>query len=125
MGIVSEGHEYRRSLADDVLEDAVTRTAEEIVAVRALFPLEVPFAVLVAPVRFELKDNDAFYKRLRLAMRDALRSRGIAFIDPYEGFAKAGFQPTHFAHDGHWSALGHALAGEHASAWLASHLSNH
>ena len=125
MGIVSEGHEYRRSFTDTVFDDAITRTAEEIVALRALFPLDVPFAVLIAPVRFELKNNDAFHKRLRLAMKDALRSRGIAFIDPYEGFAKAGFQPTHFVHDGHWSVRGHALAGEYASAWLASHLSNH
>ncbi len=125
MGIVAEGHEYRRTLGENVLDDAVTRTAEEIVAFRALLPVDVPFAVLIAPVRFEIKDNDAFYKRLRLTMGDALRARGIAFIDPYEGFVKAGFQPTHFVHDGHWSALGHAVAGKYASAWLASHLSNH
>ncbi|MDP7242039.1 MAG: hypothetical protein QF639_04685, partial [Rhodospirillales bacterium] len=68
--------------------------------------------------------NDAFYKRLRLAMREALRSRGIAIIDPYEGFVNAGFQATHFAHDGHWSALGHRLAGEAASRWLSSNISN-
>jgi hypothetical protein len=124
MGIVEEGHEYRRTIDENVLDDAVTRTAEEIVAVRALFPLDMPFAVLIAPVRFEIKDNDAFYKRLRLAVRDALRARGIAFIDPYEGFVKAGFEPTHFVHDGHWSALGHKLAGEAASRWLASKIPN-
>ncbi len=124
IGIVAGGHEYRRTVGETVLDDAVTRTAEEIVAVRALFPFDVPFAVLIAPVRFEIKDNDAFYKRLRLAMRDTLRSRGIAIIDPYEGFVNAGFQATHFAHDGHWSALGHRLAGEAASRWLSSNISN-
>jgi hypothetical protein len=122
MGIVSGGHEYRRNIAETLLDDAVTRTAEEIFAVRKMFPLEVPFAVLIAPARFEIKDNDTFYKRLRLAMRKALRARGIAIIDPYEAFVNAGFQPTHFAHDGHWSELGHRLAGEDSSRWLASQM---
>jgi len=55
-------------------------------------------------------------------MTTVLASRGIAVIDPYDRFVAAGFGPTHFAHDGHWSALGHRLAGEAAALWLAPRL---
>jgi hypothetical protein len=50
---------------------------------------------------------------------EALARHDIAFVDPIEGFKKEGFKATHFAHDGHWSALGHKLAGEALAAWFA------
>lgn len=118
IGVIREGHAYRRVIADDKIDDAVDKTADELAALRAMLPQGTPFGVLVAPARFEIKDGDAFYRRLRLQTNAALTSRGIAVIDPFDRFVAAGFGPTHFAHDGHWSALGHRLAGEAAALWL-------
>ena len=78
----------------------------------------VPFAVLIAPARFELRDNDRFYTGLRRRLTAALRQRNIAVIDPTAGFMAAGFSPTHFVHDGHWSPLGHEIAGKAVAGWL-------
>ncbi len=124
IGIIREGHAYRRLIGDDKLDAAVERTADELAALRAMLPQGTPFGVLVAPARFEIKDGDAFYRRLRLQTNAALTSRGIAVIDPFDGFVAAGFGSTHFAHDGHWSALGHRLAGEAAALWLEPRLPN-
>ncbi len=112
-------HAYRRVIADDKTDAAVDKTADELAALRAMLPKDTPFAVLIVPARTEIKDGDAFYRRLRLQTNAALTSRGIAVIDPYDRFAAAGFGPTHLAHDGHWSALGHRLAGEAVALWLA------
>ena len=124
IGVIREGHAYRRVIADDKIDVAVKRTGNEIAALRAMLPKGTPFGVLVAPARFEIKDGDAFYRRLRLQTNAALTSRGIAVIDPFDRFVAAGFGPTHFAHDGHWSALGHRLAGEAAALWLEPRLPN-
>ncbi len=78
--------------------------------------------MLISPARFDVGDGDAFYRRLRERMSDALASRAIPVVDPIDRFVAAGFGPTHFAHDGHWSALGHRLAGEAAALWLAPRL---
>ena len=122
LGVIREGHLYRRQIADEGFDAAVEKTADELAALRAMLPRGTPFAVLIAPARFEIRDGDAFYRRLRRRMTSVLASRGIAVIDPYDRFVAAGFGPTHFAHDGHWSALGHRLAGEAAALWLAPRL---
>ena len=44
-------------------------------------------------------------------MKELVR-RGISAVDPLTAFTAAGFGPTHFKHDGHWSALGHRIAAE-------------
>ena len=124
IGVIREGHAYRRLIADDKLDVAVKRTGNEMAALRAMLPKDTPFAVLIVPGRFEVKNGDAFYRRLRLQTNAALTSRGIAVIDPFDGFVAAGFGPTHFAHEGHWSALGHRLAGEAAALWLEPRLPN-
>ena len=125
IGVIREGHAYRRVIADDKIDTAVDKTADELAALRAMLPQGTPFGVLVAPARFEIKHGDAFYRRLRLRTNAALTSRGIAVIDPFDRFMAAGFAPTHFAHDGHWSALGHRLAGEEAALWLKARLASH
>ncbi len=122
LGVIRKGHAYRRQIADEGFDAAVEKTADELAALRAMLPRGTPFAVLIAPARFEIKDGDASYRRLRRRMTAVLASRGIAVIDPYDRFVAAGFGPTHFAHDGHWSALGHRLAGEAAALWLAPRL---
>lgn len=123
-GVIRKGHVYRRQIADEGFDAAVEKTADELAALRAMLPRGTPFAVLIAPARFEIRDRDAFYRKLRLRMKAALRSRGIVAVDPIDRFVAAGFGPTHFAHDGHWSALGHRLAGEAAVLWLKARLSD-
>ena len=122
IGIIREGHAYRRVIGDDALDGAIGRTADELAALRAMIPKDTPFAVFIAPVRFEIKDGDAFYRNLRLKMGEALGARGLAVIDPFEWFVAAGFGPTHFAHDGHWTALGHGVAATAIAEWLANAL---
>ena len=120
IGLIAEGHGYRRTLADAELDRAVERTAAEIDALRGSLPDGIPFTVLIAPGRFEVRDGDPFYHELRVRMGAAFAGRGIDVIDPFEDFRKEGFQPTHFAHDGHWSPLGHRVAGRAAAAWLSA-----
>jgi len=118
IGAIKKGHSYRRPLATDILQNATERTAAEIDVLRSRLALGTPLAVLISPGRFEIRDGDDYYRQLRLGMREALFKRGIAVIDPFDDFRKAGFGPTHFAHDGHWSPLGHQLAGRTAAEWL-------
>lgn len=122
IGIIRRGHAYRRAIEDDALDRVIGRTADELAALRAMLPRDTPFAVFITPGRFEIKDGDAFYRRLRLETGEALEARGLAVIDPFEGFVAAGFGPTHFAHDGHWSPLGHRVAGMAIAEWLAGNL---
>jgi len=91
-------------------DKSVDATVREIKRFQSMLPASTPFIVLIAPGRFELKNNDALYKKLRLAIRDKLESVGIPAVDPYPGFEKAGYEATHFAHDGHWKPLGHRIA---------------
>ena len=117
-GLIAEGHVYRRTLTDAAFDRAIDRTAAELDALRKRFSSAIPFAVLISPGRFEIRDNDPFYRKLRERMADALAGRGIAAIDPFGNFRKEGFQHTHFAHDGHWSPRGHEIAGRATADWL-------
>ena len=51
------------------------------------------------------------YRRLRNMMIAALQKGNIEIVDPFNEFLAAGYQTTHFEHDGHWSPLGHKIAG--------------
>ncbi len=118
LGVIRESHGYVRKLDEGAVTAAVARTADEIAALRDMLPRGTSFAVLQAPARFEIASDDAFFRKLRLSMAAALADRGIAVIDPYEAFRRAGFGATHFAHDGHWSPKGHAVAAAAAAGWL-------
>lgn len=118
VGLVAPDHAYKRFFNEDRLPAVTAGTADELAALRDQFADGTPFAVLVMPARFELSQDDAVYRRLRLDLSQALTERGIGIIDPYEGFREAGFAPTHFAHDGHWSPLGHRVAADAVAAWL-------
>lgn len=118
LGLIAKGHEYRRPMDLADIMPAVERTAAELTNLVAMLPPGTPMAVLIAPGRFEIRDGDPFYRELRLATATALVSRGIAVIDPFDAFKQIGFAPTHFAYDGHWSALGHELAARAVAAWL-------
>jgi hypothetical protein len=119
-GLIAAGHKYRRTVTVAMFDRSVNRTATEINALRKGLPDGIPFAVLMVPARFEILDGDPFYRKLREKMAATLAERDITVIDPFEGFRKEGFQSTHFAHDGHWSPLGHRVAGRAAAAWLGA-----
>jgi hypothetical protein len=97
----------------------VESTADELARMRKMFP-DTPFAVLVVPGRYELKDASPIFAELRTRMDAALAARGIAAIDPFDGLKAAGFASVHFAHDGHWTATGHRIAGDEAAKWVRS-----
>lgn len=118
LGLIAKEHTYSRALSESGMAAATERTAVEIEVIRNALPAGTPFAVLIAPARFEVRDGDAFFRKLRLSMLAALAKRGIPAIDPVKVFTGAGFEPTHFTHDGHWSPLGHKLAGQAAAEWL-------
>ena len=119
IGLIAESHVYRPANTKAGFEKVINRTAGELKTLKAQLPAGTPFAVLIAPARFEIRDSEPAYRKVRLAIVRALEQRSIAAIDPIDKFLKFGFQPTHFAHDGHWSALGHKLAAEAAAEWLA------
>ena len=123
-GLVKRGHAYRAPPSQDRLDVLADKTAAEVAKLSSMLPPGVPFAVLVAPVRFEIKLDDPDYRTLRLTSLAALRRRGIDVIDPFPSFKASGFEDTHFAHDGHWTALGHRIAAEAAAEWLAAKLPN-
>ncbi len=122
MGLVNKEHGYKSSFTKDEIGPVAASTADELLRMKGMVPPGVPFAVLLAPGRFELRDGDIAYKNMRIRISEELAKRGIDVIDPYDSFAVAGFKAVHFAHDGHWSALGHRLAGKKAAAWLKTQL---
>ncbi len=123
LGIIRKVHTYSQRFRADDLNIVVDRTVYELSVLKQMFSPKTPIAVLVAPARFELINGDPFYKRLRKAIVARLQAEKIAFIDPYQNFKSAGYERVHFAHDGHWNALGHKLAAEQTAKWLKQNLS--
>ena len=117
-GVIKRPHAYVRQTSDERMAVSVERTAAELNALRNALPDGTPFAVLIAPARFEIRDGDPFFRKLRQEMVFALAKRNIPALDPFDEFLSAGFGPSHFAHDGHWSPLGHEIAGRIAAEWL-------
>ena len=125
VGLAAKGHAYKPANTKAGFEKVINRTAVELADLKAQIPNHIPFAVLIAPARFEIRDRDTAFHKVRLETVRALKAHGIAVIDPIEEFLKAGFGPTHFAHDGHWSAQGHKLAAEAAAEWLRGQNTGH
>jgi len=120
LGVAAKGHQYRQYIGDDEVAAAVGETVTELLRLKAQLPQNSPFAVMIAPARFEIKDGAPFYKKLRETVITALNEKGIATIDPTDGFMEKGFAATHFAHDGHWKPLGHEIAAAAIAGWLSS-----
>ena len=118
LGLIKRPHAYARQTSEVRMTVSVERTAAELEAIRNMLPTGIPFAVLIAPARFEIRDGDPFFRKLRQEMVAALAKRNIPALDPINEFLSAGFKPSHFAHDGHWSPLGHKIAGRTAAEWL-------
>lgn len=117
LGLINRPHGDRFAPAPENHAQLVKATVAEFVQFRKRWS-DVPFAVLIAPTRIELRDDDQDQKNLRQLLVRELRARNIDVIDPFDRFKKIGMVPTHFTHDGHWSPLGHRLAGEAMAEWL-------
>ena len=119
LGLAAEEHLYRQYISEDEMAIAVQETVDELSHLKQAMPMEAPFAVMIAPARFEIKDSSPFYRMLREEVKEALKQKDIAVIDPIAGFFEKGFSATHFAHDGHWTALGHDIAARAIAEWLS------
>ena len=112
LGIVSRPHIVTAEIDPNAFAVLADSAGAEMERLRSMFPAGTPFLVLIVANRFEIRDNAPTNRDLRLAVKNELRRRGIATGDPFEAFRDAGFAPTHFKHDGHWSARGHLIAGK-------------
>ena len=102
----------QRQFAEDRLEAVLDSTTAEIGRLNEELPAGTPLVVLIIPGRLDLMTGDPFYRAQREGMVSRLTAKGIAVVDPFARFEPEGADKIHFAHDGHWSALGHRLAGE-------------
>jgi hypothetical protein len=117
-GLIKPEHGYKRFFGDNEVEAVAKSTVSAIAGVRDLLPADVPLIVLIIPARFEIRDGDLIYRALRLAVIEELNKLNIANVDPFAGFKAAGFAPTHFLHDGHWSPRGHEIAAGALTEWF-------
>jgi lysophospholipase L1-like esterase len=118
VGLIQQAQSYSHNLDGADLDAETASTADELQNLQHLLPDGTPFAVLVVPGRFEVRDGDARFHAAREKMLAALKAHGIAAIDVFDAFKAAGFAATHFAHDGHWNARGHDIAGRAVADWL-------
>lgn len=117
-GLVAREHVMHNVFPESELEPRIEAAARELARLKDLLPPHTPFAVLVVPARFDIRDGEPLYVRLRERITVALAARGITVLDPLQPLKAAGFAPTHFAHDGHWSPAGHDVAARVVAAWL-------
>ena len=116
--VSKDSHGYIQFCEKRDIEICVSTTVNEIEYLRNMLPKDTPFVVLVAAARFEIRDDDPFYRAFRVAMLKKLRANNIDYIDTFDQFKLAGFEATHFKHDGHWVPLGHKIAGKLLSSWF-------
>lgn len=102
----------QRQFVNDRIEAVLDSTTDEIGRLKEELPPGTPFVVLIIPGRRDLMAGDSYYRSLREGMVSRLTAKEIAVADPYPLFEPEGAARIHFTHDGHWSALGHRLAGE-------------
>lgn len=117
-GLINRGHTLHSHYPNSEIRHRTESAATELSKLRQFLPAHTSFAVLLVPARFEVRDGNDFFHKVRNSMNNALNVRNIDVIDPIAEFRTAGFVATHFAHDGHWSAKGHEIAARHATAWL-------
>lgn len=121
-GLIERAQAYRNLLDGQDIAAVTRSTAAELTKLQGMFDADVPFAVLIAPARFEIANDDPEFTKIRLSMRAALDAENIPYVDPVAAFKEAGFAGTHFVHDGHWSAKGHEIAATAAAEWLRNNV---
>ena len=89
----------------------VDKTVAELSRLRAMFGPDTPFLVAVAPTRYELAHDGPADREVREMVIAKLAEAGIPSLDLRAPLSSRPFAETHFRHDGHWTPLGHALAG--------------
>lgn len=99
--------------------DVLEATARETAQLQAMLPSGTPFAVVLIPARFDLEQPGSDWSQDRQDLAARLRALGVGVVDPADALTAQGRDKVHFAHDGHWSALGHRIAGQAAAAALA------
>ena len=114
----------QRQFPDDRTAAVLDSTADEIGRLDQELPAGTPFAVVLIPGRRDLMNGDPYYRSLREGLASRLIAKGIAVVDAFPVFEPEGASRIHFAHDGHWSALGHRLAGEAAAKRLSELMGN-
>jgi len=115
---LNKPHVVNRRVAPEQLPALAASTVNELVRLNSMLPASVPFLVMVVPTRFEIRDGTQLYRDLRRAVMNELARRGIPAVDLLPAFTAAGFGPTHFKHDGHWSVLGHRIAADAVAGGL-------
>ena len=118
LGLAAREHVETKTIEADSLNAIAEGTVRELVWLRDQLATETPLVVLLIPARFEIRDGAPAHRLMRRVITEELGRQGLAFVDPFKGFKQAGFGPTHFAHDGHWSPLGHKIAAQAAADWL-------
>jgi len=120
IGLVAREHVKKSHPSAEMTADMAASTASEIQNLRNRFPASTPFVVLLIPARHDIRDNDDYYRDLRLSAGKAIRKTGIPVVDPFPNLRAAGFRRVHFVHDGHWSRVGHQIAAGTLVDWLQS-----
>ena len=120
MGLIESEHGFSAASDRRAADRLSLRTAEEIVRLRNMLLPQTPLVLLVIPSRFEVLDRNPEWTEVRHAAIAALRARNVPVVDPTAALMAAGFQATHFPHDGHWSARGHEIAGAVLAEWIAA-----
>ena len=118
LGLINPHQHKAHSTSDANIENAAESVAFELNRLRSQFLPATPFSVLVVPSRFEIRDDDSYWSRLRKAVINKISEEKIDVLDPTDAFKNGGLKATHFSHDGHWSTLGHTLAAETVVPWL-------
>jgi hypothetical protein len=99
--------------------ELLSATADEVVRLRQMLPADVPVVVVIIPTRQDLIDDTPIHHRPREELVTLLDQRWITVVDPSARFEANDGDDVHFAHDRHWTVLGHRLAGEAVAAKLA------
>jgi hypothetical protein len=118
LGLAERPHQIGDHYSASEIGERVASTVSEIAWLRERIAPETPFVVLLIPALFDIRDQEPFFASIRRKVTAELKRRSIAVVDPYEDFVRAGFEPTHFIHDGHWSPRGHEVVGEALARWF-------
>jgi lysophospholipase L1-like esterase len=121
IGVINQPQGLTRVRDSAEVPKMIETTANEIRRLRAMTPTDRPFLVVLFPARFEIRDGNEHFRRVRSGVAAALSRDGISILDLLPEFKAAGFEATHFVHDGHWNANGHRIAGEAIARWFKAH----